>query len=103
MSRGEIECLADSGTTHTILRNRQLFMDFVPYKSSVTTIIGSLPVIQGRDITQFLLSNGTKIHVTDALYVPKPNQTLLSFKDIRSNGFHLETHIENDRVFVYYL
>ena len=48
MSRGEIECLVDSGTTHTILRNRQLFMEIFPYQSSVTTMIGAAPVIEGR-------------------------------------------------------
>ena len=100
MSRGEIECLADNETTHTILRNRQLFIDFMPYKSSVTTMIGSSPVIQGRGIAKFLLPNGTKIHVTDALYAPKANQTLLSFNDIRANGFYLETHRENDKEFL---
>ena len=100
MSRGEIECLADSGTAHTILWNKQLFTDFVHYKSSVTTMIGSSPVIQERGIAQFLLPNGTKIHVTDALYALKANRALLSFKDIRSNGFHLETHRENDKEFL---
>ena len=47
-----------------------------------------------------MLPNGTKIHVTDALYAPKINRTLLSFKDIRANGFHLETHRENDKEFL---
>ena len=47
-----------------------------------------------------MLPNGTQIHVTDALYSSKANRTLLSFKDIRANGFHLETHRENDKEFL---
>ena len=70
-------------------------MDFMSHKSSVTTMIGSSPVIQGRGNVQFLLPNGTMIHVTDALYALKANRTLLSFRDIRANGFHLETFNEN--------
>ncbi|XP_026430828.1 uncharacterized protein LOC113327934 [Papaver somniferum] len=94
-SSEEIECLADSGTTHTILRNSQLFVDLIPYKSSVTTMIGSSQVIIGRSNAQFLFPNGTMMKVTEALYAPRANRTLLSFKDILANGYHLETHCEN--------
>ena len=40
------------------------------------------------------------IHVTDALYAPKGHRTLLSFKDIRANDFHLETHCEDGTEFL---
>ena len=98
MSHGEIECLADSGTAHTLLRNRLLFTDYVPHVSSVTTMISSSPLIHSRGNAQFLLPNGTMIHVTDVLYAPKGNQTLLSFRDIRANRSHLETFEENGRL-----
>ena len=101
MSRGEIQCLADSGTTHTILRNRQLFIDLVSYNTSMTTMIGSSPVIIGRGKAQFLLPNGTIIKVAEALYAPRANRTLLSFKDIRANGYHLETHSENGSEYIH--
>ncbi|XP_026398604.1 uncharacterized protein LOC113294422 [Papaver somniferum] len=95
MSQGEIECMVDSGTTHTILRNRQLFVNLTPYNTSVITMIGSSQVIIGRGNAQFILPNGTVIKVTEALYAPRANRTLLSFKDIRANRYHLETHSEN--------
>ena len=95
MSRRELECLADSGTTHTILRNRQLFTELFPFNSSVTTITGSTQLIKGRGTAQFLLPNGTLIQIADALYAPRALRTLISFKDIRANGYHLETHCEN--------
>ena len=30
-----------------------------------------------------------------------PNRTLLSFKDIRVNGYHMETHSENRTEYIY--
>ena len=95
MFPGEIECLADGWTTHTILRHRQLFIELIPYYSTVTTMTGSSQLIKGRGIAQFLLPNGTVLKVNEALYAPRANRTLLSFKDIRANGYHLETHCEN--------
>ena len=95
MTRGELECLVDSGSTHTILRNRQLFVELIAYNSPVTTLIGSSQVIKGRGTTKFLLLNGTMFKVTNALYAPRANRTLLSFKDIRANGYHIYTHCEN--------
>ena len=70
MFHGELECLVDSGTTHTILRNRQLFVDFIPFISRVSTMTGSDNIIKGRGIAQFLMPNGTMIKVDDALYAP---------------------------------
>ena len=100
MSSRELECLADSGTTHTILRHRQLFLNLMPTYSSVTTMVGPSNLVHGRGPAQFLLPNGTMIDVTNALYAPKGNRTLLSFKDIRANGYHAETHEENGKEFL---
>ena len=41
-----------------------------------------------------VLPMDTQIFVKDALLYPDSKRTLLSFKDIRSNGFHAETEIE---------
>ncbi|KAK9907228.1 hypothetical protein M0R45_000961 [Rubus argutus] len=49
---------------------------------------------------QFLLPNGTISDVTHALYAPRGNRTLLSFKDIRANGYHAEMHDENGKEFL---
>ena len=100
MNSGELECLADSGTTHTILRHRQLFLNFTPASSTVTTMSGTSNIVRGRGSAQFLLPNGTIIEVTNALYAPRGNRTLLSFKDIRANGYHAETHDENGKEFL---
>ena len=57
-------------------------------------MIGSSPVIEGRGHARFLLPNGTMIDVKDALFVPRGERTLLSFKDVRENDLHLSTHDE---------
>ena len=52
-------------------------------------------MIQGFERTTIILPSGTKIHINDALYSTKSKQNLLSFKDIRRNGYHIET-MNND-------
>ena len=39
---------------------------------------------------------GTELIIDDALLYPQSIRTLLSFKYIRSNGFHIETETENE-------
>ena len=39
---------------------------------------------------------GIELIFDDVLLYPQSTRTLLSFKDIRSNGFHIETETEND-------
>ena len=41
------------------------------------------------------------IDVSHALYAPKGNRTLLSFKDIKVKGYHAEMHDENGKEFLY--
>ena len=38
-----------------------------------------------------MLPNGTKISIDEALYSTRSRRNLLSFKDIRRNGYHIET------------
>ena len=38
--------------------------------------------------------------VTDALYAPRATRTLLSFKDIRTNGYHIYTHCEIKHLYI---
>ena len=41
-----------------------------------------------------MLPKGTKLCIDDALYSSKSSRNLLSFKDIRYNGYHIETNNE---------
>ena len=38
-----------------------------------------------------MLPKGTRFHINDALYSSKSTRNLLCFKDIRRNGYHIET------------
>ena len=61
-------CLADSATTHSILRDRKYFSNLVLAKVKVTTISGPLDVIEGSGKAQIMLPNGTISSIKNALY-----------------------------------
>ncbi|KAG8475739.1 hypothetical protein CXB51_032489 [Gossypium anomalum] len=88
---GEKICLADSATTHTILKDKRYFSHLIMKEESVSTISGSTTIIEGSGRATIILPRGTKIEIINALYSPKSQRNLLSFKDIRQNGYHIET------------
>ena len=47
-----------------------------------------------------MLSNGTILTIKEALYSPRSGRTLLSFRDIRDNKYHLETTDDNGSEFL---
>ena len=56
-----------------------------------TTISCPVTLIDGSDKATIILPGGTILHLQDALYSTQFKRNLLSFKDIRWNGYHLET------------
>ena len=48
-----------------------------------------------------MLPKGTKLCIDDTLYSSKSSRNLLSFKDIRYNGYHIETNNEGSEEFLY--
>ncbi|GAV89200.1 hypothetical protein CFOL_v3_32618, partial [Cephalotus follicularis] len=70
-------------------------------KANVGTISGTSDLIEGSGMARFVLSNGTQMHITDALYSTKSKRNLFSFKDIRRNGYHIETTNENGKEYIY--
>jgi len=97
---GEEQCLLDSATTHTILRSKDYFTQLRAYEGNVSTISGVSRLIEGSGRALVLLPNRTKLIINDALYSSKSRRNLLSFKDVRQNGFHLETMDENGREYL---
>ena len=83
--------LGDCAITHTILR-----------ESNVHTISGPVVLIKGFGRATIILPRGTKFHIEDSLYSNKSSRNLLSFKDIRQNGYHIETmnHDENEHLLI---
>ena len=94
-------CLADSASTHTILKDKKFFSFLIMQGSDVNTISSSAKLIEGSGRANILLPRGTKIHIDDALYSTKSQRNLLSFKDIRRNGYHIETTNEDNTEYLY--
>ena len=90
MSEGNV-CLVDCTTTRTILRDKRYFLDLTLINANVSTISGTANLIEGFERANIMLPNRTRFHINDALYSSKSTRNLLSFKDIRRNGYHIET------------
>ncbi|TYH51496.1 hypothetical protein ES332_D10G279300v1 [Gossypium tomentosum] len=67
----------------------------------VSTISGSSKLIEGSGRAIILLPKGTKFFIDDALYSTKFQRNLLSFKDIRLIGYHIETMNEKNIEYLY--
>ena len=93
-------CIIDSGMTNTILRETKYFHTITNNAGSITTIVGSDSCIIGSGKATIILSMGTQIEIKEALLYPKSTRTLLSFRDIRANGFHIETTEENGKEYL---
>ncbi|KAL4610207.1 hypothetical protein ACB092_08G034900, partial [Castanea dentata] len=70
-------------------------------KAKVNTIFGSLNIIEGSGKANLMLPKGTKFCIDNALYSSKSIRNLLSFKDIRSNAYHIETNNEGSEEYLY--
>ena len=89
MNEGDV-CLVDCATTHTILQANRYFLDLTLTNVNVSTISGIANLIEGSGRANIILPNGTMFHINNALYSRKSIRNLLSFKDIRRNGYHIE-------------
>ena len=101
MIEGDV-CLADCATTHTILREKKkYFFNLIITNTNVSTIFGTSNLVEGSGRANIVLPNGTRFHINDALYSRKSRRNLLSFKDIRRNGYHIETMNEGNKECLY--
>ena len=80
-------CLADCVTTHTILWDKRYFLELTLIKVNVSTISSTTNLVEGSGRANITLPNGTR--------------KLLSFKDIRKNGYHIETMNEDNIEYLY--
>ena len=78
----------------TILRDKKYFSNLTLVPFNVQTISGPVNLIKGFGRAPIVLPNGTKFQI-DALYSNKSNRNLISFKDIRRNGYHIENMNHN--------
>ena len=94
-------CLANKATTHMILKDKKYFKILKLCKANVNTISSSSNLIEDSGRAIIMLSKGTKFCIDDALYSSKSSRNLLNFKDIRYNGYHIETNNEGSEEFLY--
>jgi hypothetical protein len=57
-------------------------------------------IIVGSGRATIILLMGTQIVIEDALLYPDSTRTLLSYRDIRKNGIHVETYDEDNEEFL---
>jgi len=98
---GEDLCLADSCTTHTILRDTKYFQYLILNIANVNTISGSSNLIECSGKVNIILPKGTKFCIDNSLYSSKSIRNLISFKDIHLNGYHVETTNEGSDEYLY--
>ncbi|XP_056844750.1 retrovirus-related Pol polyprotein from transposon TNT 1-94 isoform X2 [Raphanus sativus] len=98
---GREVCIPDSGTTHTILKDKRYFSNLKSAKMTVNTISGPTDLIEGIGKANFMLPNGTKFSINNALYSPNSKRNLLSFKDIYLQGYETQSATENGKKYMY--
>jgi hypothetical protein len=69
-------------------------------KGNALIISGRDVVIVGTSRATIMLPMGTSLTIEDALLYPDSTRTSLSYRYIRKNGFHVETHVENKEEFL---
>ncbi|KAL1219805.1 Retrovirus-related Pol polyprotein from transposon TNT 1-94 [Cardamine amara subsp. amara] len=92
--------VVDSGSSNTILRDKRYFINLTLKNANICTIAGMANLIEGYGQANILLPKGTHLEIYDALYSPSSKRSLLSFKDIRMNGLHIETKGEGNKEFL---
>ena len=82
------------------LKCRKYFTEINPTKGVINTISGPADLIEGTCNALFMLPNGTKIVINNAIYSPKSKRNLLSFNDIYRQGYNTETATEGNMKYI---
>ena len=93
-------CLVDSCTINSIIREMKYFQTLKKREGNIMTIAGCDALIVDLGRATITLPMGTQIMMEDALLYLDLTRTLLSFRDVRKNGFHVETHMDNKEEFL---
>jgi hypothetical protein len=101
MEAKEEPCLVNSAATNTILRETCYFQTLRKRTENLITIARSNGRIVGSEQAIVVLPNNTRIFIEEAFLYPGAQCTLLTFKDIRQNGYHVTTACEGRAKFLY--
>lgn len=81
---------------HTILKDEKYFSSLILVKANVNTISGTANLIEGSGKANIMLPGRAKFIINDTLFSSISKRNMLSFRDIRRNGYHIETINENN-------
>jgi hypothetical protein len=84
-----------------IFQDKKYFQYLILNKASVNTISGSSNLIEGSGRTNIILSKEKKNELTMLCILLNLEENLISFKDIRLNGYHVETTNEDSDKYLY--
>ncbi|KAL9365921.1 hypothetical protein Peur_037120 [Populus x canadensis] len=70
-------------------------------KAKVNTISSSVDLIEGSRRANIMLHNRTRFIIDNVLFPTKSRRNLLSFKEIRLNGYYIETANDNGIKYLY--
>jgi len=70
-------------------------------KAKVNTISSSVDLIEGSRRANIMLPNGTRFIIDNVLFSTKSRRNLLCFKEIRLNGYYIETVNDNGIEYLY--
>ena len=59
--------MVDSGSSHTILRNKRYFINLTLKNANISTIAGIASLIEGHSQANIMLLKGTHLEKSDAL------------------------------------
>ena len=76
----------------TLYLEMKYFQTLKKREGNIMTIAGRDALIVGSGRATITLPMGTQITMKDALLYLDSTHTLLSFRDVHKNGFHVETH-----------
>ena len=91
----------NSDTMHTILMYKRYFSDLKSTKTIINIILGLIDLSEGTDKVSFILPNGTKIFIKDALFSPKFKRNLLSYNQIYLHGYDIQFATEENMKYMY--
>ena len=83
------------------LKIKKYFQILKLCKANVNTISGLSNLIEGFGRAIIRLPKGIKLHIDGVLYSFRSIRNLLSFKDMRYNGYYIETNNEGSKEFFY--
>jgi hypothetical protein len=91
-----INCIIDSGTSHSILRDNKYFASTTSSSGVITTITGQNQLEEGYGLAIVVLPGKTTLKIKSSIYAPTATRNFISFQDIRANDLYIHTNVQGN-------